>query len=259
MAQSTCSVEQCAVPVYAVGMCRPHYRRASVYGDPLYVRPKSICGVEGCDQTYHANGYCERHLGRVLRTGSPGPAERLRAERRPTCSVAGCETASSAKGLCPRHYQRFVRFGDPLHVPDGAHPDSPVRACKWCGTEFDSRTGGRLLCCSERCRRIIELLVKSIGRYSLTVAQYREMWVAQGGGLCGICRQASAGRSKLLAVDHDHACCPGQSSCGKCVRGLLCDRCNNALGCCADDPEILMAAAEYIEKHRDPAPVTKGT
>lgn len=230
-------------------MCRPHYRRANLYGDPLYVRPKSVCGVEGCEQPYHANGYCERHLGRVLRTGDPGPAERLRAEHRPECLIESCADTSSAKGLCPRHYQRLLRFGDPLHVPSGAHPDTPIRACKWCGTEFDSRVGGRKLCCSEQCRRIVELLVKSIGRYSLTLAQYRTMWDAQG-GVCALCQGEPSGRAKVLSVDHDHTCCPGQSSCGKCVRALLCDRCNNGLGCFGDDLQVIRAAATYIEKYR---------
>jgi hypothetical protein len=49
-----------------------------------------------------------------------------------------------------------------------------------------------------------------------------------------------------LAVDHNHGCCPGEKSCGKCVRGLLCDNCNQAIGKFRDDPELLLKAAEYL-------------
>jgi hypothetical protein len=31
-------------------------------------------------------------------------------------------------------------------------------------------------------------------------------------------------------VDHDHGCCPGRKSCGKCTRGLLHPACNSWLG-----------------------------
>jgi hypothetical protein len=55
-------------------------------------------------------------------------------------------------------------------------------------------------------------------------------------------------------VDHDHACCPGERSCGKCVRAILCMNCNNALGCVRDNIEILRKMISYLESFQKPEP-----
>jgi len=65
------------------------------------------------------------------------------------------------------------------------------------------------------------------------------------GGVCAICRVAK-GVSKNLAVDHDHACCIGPTSCGRCVRGLLCSTCNDILAHFRDNPVALERAADYL-------------
>lgn len=63
----------------------------------------------------------------------------------------------------------------------------------------------------------------------------------------------SSGRSKTgkICVDHDHACCPGTVSCGRCVRGLLCDDCNRGAGSCKDDPDTLERLAAHIRRFRN--------
>lgn len=81
---------------------------------------------------------------------------------------------------------------------------------------------------------------------------YAELLAAQG-GVCAICEKPNA-NGRRLSVDHDHRCCPGSArmsggQCGKCVRGLLCGRCNSALGMVYDDPALLRKLAEYIEAH----------
>lgn len=84
---------------------------------------------------------------------------------------------------------------------------------------------------------------------NLTPEQYEEM-LAQQGGTCAICGGTDpAGRWGAYGrfhVDHDHACCPGKSSCGRCIRGLLCGKCNIGLGSFGDDPQVLVAAAAYL-------------
>jgi Recombination endonuclease VII len=74
--------------------------------------------------------------------------------------------------------------------------------------------------------------------YGLTVAQYEEM--TKNG--CYVC-----GSFNRLCVDHDHRCCDSARSCGKCIRGVLCDACNSTLGRVHDDPQWLRKLADYLE------------
>jgi Autographiviridae endonuclease VII len=72
-------------------------------------------------------------------------------------------------------------------------------------------------------------------KYGLTVEQYEAMLDAQG-GVCFICRETPG--DLPLHVDHDHT--TGD------VRGLLCIRCNNALGLFQESPALFQAAADYL-------------
>ena len=47
-------------------------------------------------------------------------------------------------------------------------------------------------------------------------------------------------------IDHDHNCCPPTHSCGLCVRGLLCFRCNIVLGMLDENPKLL---PEYLNNY----------
>jgi hypothetical protein len=85
-------------------------------------------------------------------------------------------------------------------------------------------------------------------KYRLSVDAYKAM-LAEQGGACAICGVDSPTdvRTSRFHVDHDHACCPGSKSCGRCVRGLLCHACNTALGNFSDDPKRLTAALAYLD------------
>lgn len=85
--------------------------------------------------------------------------------------------------------------------------------------------------------------------YNMTVEQYEELLAAQG-GVCAICGEANKdGRN--LAVDHDHSCCPGKKSCGKCIRGLLCSTCNLTLGKYNDNAKVFHEMHVYLETYND--------
>jgi hypothetical protein len=73
---------------------------------------------------------------------------------------------------------------------------------------------------------------------------YDRLYKAQN-GRCAICRRAT-GRTKNLAVDHDHKCCNGPTSCGDCIRGLLCSTCNQFLGHIRDDANAFARGIAYL-------------
>ena len=73
--------------------------------------------------------------------------------------------------------------------------------------------------------------------YGITDDQFCRMVVDQR-GLCAICHLEPSERG--LVVDHDH-------DTGR-VRGLLCDRCNRALGGFRDNPVLVERALDYLER-----------
>lgn len=81
--------------------------------------------------------------------------------------------------------------------------------------------------------------------YGIEPGDYDRM-LAEQGGRCAICLRKPG--KKRLAVDHDHKCCSGPTSCGECVRGLLCTRCNSGvLGHLHDNIEALERAITYLK------------
>lgn len=86
--------------------------------------------------------------------------------------------------------------------------------------------------------------------YGITTERYAEM-LAEQQGLCAICRRPESakrrGRVKPLAVDHCHD--------SSHVRGLLCGRCNAAIGLLQDDVKVLQQAIEYLTESKRRASV----
>jgi hypothetical protein len=91
-----------------------------------------------------------------------------------------------------------------------------------------------------------------IGMYHLTPKQVAETLERQA-NRCAICATDIRGR---YTIDHNHSCCPGPGSCGKCVRGFLCDACNHGLGSFRDSTTAMENAIRYLrggkEYHAEP-------
>lgn len=87
----------------------------------------------------------------------------------------------------------------------------------------------------ERNREAVNLR-RRLAKRGITIEQFNQL-LAEQDGRCAVC-----GRERRLDIDHCHDT--------GAVRGLLCGPCNRALGFLDDNPALMRAAAEYIERRR---------
>lgn len=145
------------------------------------------------------------------------------------CSVDGCdrEVKIKSRRLCGMHYQRWARAQDPERY---RKYNTDWRAANREKVRRQAR---------ERYRKNPSVNIETARRsavrrkYGLTLEDY-EARLAKGCTICG-------SDGPRMALDHCHAT-------GK-IREPLCANCNNGLGRFFDQPELLRAAAEYLEKH----------
>ncbi|WP_445996266.1 endonuclease domain-containing protein [Okibacterium fritillariae] len=123
---------------------------------------------------------------------------------------ATCTNCTSTRlvyeGLCRDHYLESVYTGEPLTV----EVLEPLFFSPWAAAS-----------------------------HKLSRERHRNIFTAND-GLCGLCAVVPP-----EVIDHDHECeCADGPRCGKCVRGLLCIRCNTVLGAIHDSPDEARARIE---------------
>ncbi|MCX6821792.1 MAG: endonuclease VII domain-containing protein [Candidatus Aenigmarchaeota archaeon] len=84
-------------------------------------------------------------------------------------------------------------------------------------------------------------------QYNISLEQYEEMFERQN-GVCAIC---GISKTERLAIDHDHFCCDKKGSCGKCIRGLLCSKCNTGIAYFYDNIDLLLKAINYLNSFKN--------
>lgn len=204
----------------------------------------------------------------------------------PPATCASCRAANPDLSWCtwhrePHRLDRFevkgsrVRPMCRLGRHESRYPDEPPRQCQSCN---ESRSAG-LFSGRGLKRFVCEVCVEAHPgeKWCRLCASWRNLALFPGGGsasgsLCTACHAAERHNTTVpqilaiqgatrpecavcrsqerLCVDHDHGCCGGErpTSCGKCVRGYLCYRCNTAEGSLRTS-ERAFALANYLLAH----------
>lgn len=161
------------------------------------------------------------------------------------CSLPGCDArlrSSNSIGYCRPHRQHapiVVNYRAAYRLAKGKERNAAVRAKRVADPE-----GVRAAARAQRAANPESVWRANRNQHlktnhGITLSDYDAMLERQGGG-CAICGDTPPpGRS--FHVDHNHETDR--------LRELLCERCNPGLGSFRDDPELLRAAADYLDRH----------
>ncbi len=90
--------------------------------------------------------------------------------------------------------------------------------------------------------------ILNVTKHGITPEQ-KSIWLEKNDFRCEICGLDFLDTKEKICIDHDHRCCPGNFSCGDCIRGMLCLACNRLLGDAKDNIPTLASAILYLDRN----------
>ncbi|MEU5811224.1 endonuclease domain-containing protein [Streptomyces sp. NPDC047718] len=242
--EGPCDFPGCPEDIYANRLCNPHWqqsrKRTTLVEVGSWKIPEgALCtAAPTCDRPQYSLTLCRTHYdqrskGRAL-TVLPAP----RPSPDGSCEAPACtrtaENPARGDRLCLSHgiMQRRGSALAPLitRTPTERLTELIARGVYWCTVCQQELPLDRFIrdhkrnSPRSRCRSCSGMLTRA-NKFNISFADLARLFTAQD-HLCALCR-AAAEHIDGLNLDHDHACCPDRgTSCGRCIRGLLCWNCN---------------------------------
>lgn len=191
-----------------------------------------ICKYPNCGRPakYRIQLLCIGHIAQQNHGKELSPLRRRTAPKdlKETCTFEGCSRKTYRGNLCWTHDMQRANGTELTTIIE------PKRNLVCLVNNCLGRNHAKGLCTNH-----YQLTVK----YSLSSERVVELF---SDPICEIC-----GKTNIrYTVDHNHQCCSGHKSCGKCVRGILCYTCNLTLGHFNDDPEKIREMLKYLERNQ---------
>lgn len=155
-------------------------------------RNPEICIVDSCDEPTHIISKSNKNKGRYK--------------------------------YCRRHANILNRYGsvEPVQVCLGCWGDYVVRPYD---RSKHTRQRNFLQLC-DVCYDISKLFsFQTAAKFNVRIEYLVNLFILQD-QCCFFCKDSNPTRWE---IDHDHSCCKDKNSCGKCIRSILCSKCNRAL------------------------------
>ena len=196
----------------------------------------SICGEAKPLAEFSPNG-----SGKLRASCKACRSVKAKAERTTECLDCGADIShrmTTAVRCVPCQEEHIKQTNRERYVRDRINIMKRVRE-RWFGFTAEER-------------RAIQRRTQRLSKFGMTPEDYEDMLIAQSYA-CAICLEPETHRYKgmitELVVDHDRSCCPGKKSCGECIRGLLCHKCNSGLGMFNDNLDSITRAFAYLKDH----------
>src|SRR6266496_914731 len=171
----------------------------------------------------------------------------------PYCGGRSCDNPDRLCQQCGQPFTRRVNGAGNQYCSTeckalGYHPERKPQliSCVGCGSTMPRPKGSHVsrtwhLCIE--CKESFKYTEDRLRRHHAGGHHIRQLLANP---YCDICdeelltptRKRMGRGHALLTIDHDHDCCPGSASCGKCIRGFLCGLCNSAIGMLNNDPAL---------------------